>query len=402
MFSSTHNTARSALWLSLWFAACHGGDEHDKPHTDDSAVDDSDDTEPPADNDGDGYTTEEDCDDDNGAVFPGATELCDLIDNNCADGVDEGLAACFYGTDGSAMSLEDQLAAGAETVPVEIPLDTPGRLVLGPGEWFVSLRIAADVTIEGAGPDQTTLSGGSLLSVVVVDDNPSVPYAVNLTGINIIDGFGSELDQDDARKPAGGALFCRSTSDEPTQVTLQDVIVSETIAERGGVIYAAGCDVLVNDSSFTGVSDNSLTRLAGALFLLNSDVRLTNVNVTEFSVSQVGGAVYADLDSSLTMIDSVFLDNSAGSGGGTIYSYGPVVCEGSTATAGVRSSAAEDGGGGVYLGDDLAATLTSSGCDWGSGGDDNSPDDVASDYFSGAQYSTESFFCDAYNGCTAG
>ena len=42
------------------------------------------------DQDGDGYLTcENDCDDTDPTVYPGATELCDGVDNNCADGIDE-------------------------------------------------------------------------------------------------------------------------------------------------------------------------------------------------------------------------------------------------------------------------------------------------------------------------
>ncbi|MFH1466885.1 MAG: MopE-related protein [Pseudomonadota bacterium] len=42
-----------------------------------------------ADADGDGYTTVEDCDDDDAAVHPGASELCDGVDNDCDGTVDE-------------------------------------------------------------------------------------------------------------------------------------------------------------------------------------------------------------------------------------------------------------------------------------------------------------------------
>lgn len=44
---------------------------------------------PDLDSDGDGYVASEDCDDDNASVFPGATEICDGLDNDCDELVDD-------------------------------------------------------------------------------------------------------------------------------------------------------------------------------------------------------------------------------------------------------------------------------------------------------------------------
>ena len=48
------------------------------------------------DGDGDGYLEGDDCDDDNSSVFPGAVEVCDAIDNNCNQEIDEGVSSSFY------------------------------------------------------------------------------------------------------------------------------------------------------------------------------------------------------------------------------------------------------------------------------------------------------------------
>ena len=51
----------------------------------------------PPDNDGDGFTVcDGDCDDNDGSVFPGATEICDGIDNNCDGNVDESGGQLWY------------------------------------------------------------------------------------------------------------------------------------------------------------------------------------------------------------------------------------------------------------------------------------------------------------------
>ena len=54
------------------------------------------------DDDGDGFTSDVDCDDNNDAVYPGAQELCDGIDNNCDSQVDESVAfnAFYLDSDG--------------------------------------------------------------------------------------------------------------------------------------------------------------------------------------------------------------------------------------------------------------------------------------------------------------
>ena len=52
--------------------------------------------EEPQDADMDGFTSEEDCDDLDASVNPGADEMCDGLDNNCDGFVDEGVLTTFY------------------------------------------------------------------------------------------------------------------------------------------------------------------------------------------------------------------------------------------------------------------------------------------------------------------
>src|SRR6185295_15672075 len=47
--------------------------------------------------DGDGYTTSQgDCDDNNPGIYPGAAEVCNSLDDNCNGQIDEGVTATFY------------------------------------------------------------------------------------------------------------------------------------------------------------------------------------------------------------------------------------------------------------------------------------------------------------------
>ena len=55
---------------------------------------------PTIDNDGDGFTASEDCNDNNPNVFPGATEVCNDIDDDCDGQIDEGFTVVRYYLDG--------------------------------------------------------------------------------------------------------------------------------------------------------------------------------------------------------------------------------------------------------------------------------------------------------------
>lgn len=53
-----------------------------------------------------------DCDDNNGDVFPGTIEICDLVDNNCVDGIDEGFNNRWYRD-----ADEDQHGDAEQSIP---------------------------------------------------------------------------------------------------------------------------------------------------------------------------------------------------------------------------------------------------------------------------------------------
>ena len=83
---------RFIVFLSMLFA-CESTVKVDPVDESDSII--------KVDLDADGYLDDEDCDDSDPSVHPGATEVCDSIDNNCNDEIDEGVSSLFYlDTDG--------------------------------------------------------------------------------------------------------------------------------------------------------------------------------------------------------------------------------------------------------------------------------------------------------------
>jgi len=81
---------RSPLALLLTVLLTTGCPDNTKPLDDTSGGD-------TVDADGDGFNSDEDCDDGDPTVYPGAEESCDEIDNDCDGEVDEGTDQTYYG-----------------------------------------------------------------------------------------------------------------------------------------------------------------------------------------------------------------------------------------------------------------------------------------------------------------
>lgn len=102
---------RTLLALPLLMLACIGTttDKDDDPvqPTDTGDTGDTGNGTAPTDFDHDGYFSDVDCDDNNALVYPDAEELCDEIDNDCDEEVDEG-----FDNDGDGFNNMDDCESG--------------------------------------------------------------------------------------------------------------------------------------------------------------------------------------------------------------------------------------------------------------------------------------------------
>ncbi|MCB9759685.1 MAG: hypothetical protein H6739_07570 [Alphaproteobacteria bacterium] len=100
--------------LALTIASCTSKD----PATDDTVINDDSGPVEEIDADNDGYPADEDCDDSNETINPGADERCDGVDNNCDGVVDEDAAIdaqTWYGdNDGDGYGVDEEAVVSCD------------------------------------------------------------------------------------------------------------------------------------------------------------------------------------------------------------------------------------------------------------------------------------------------
>ncbi len=160
-----------------------------------------------------------------------------------------------------------------------------------------------------------------------------------------------------------------------------DLVISDSSADIGGGVYVEGCDVSLQSSEIT----DSVADFGGAVAVTDGSMTLSDTLVHANIATNSGGAAYidgtGDYTANLTVGYSVIQDNEAVYGGGTAAFDASATCVGDTKSAVGYFDNVGTYGGAAYL---SGTNFRSNGCDWGTGSTDNAPEDIYIDPYAGS------------------
>jgi len=291
------------------------GDEPDCSGDDDTTGDD--DTDEPLDADGDGWNEEEDCDDSDAAINPGAEEVCDSQDNDCdpstgeqddddGDGYSICSGDCDDGDADSWPGAFESCDGDDNDCDGSVDEDCLDCTSWVPGDHATITAAIADAADEdticvepGSYPEeidflgkaiQVLATGGPDLTEIVGDgDGPVVTFVSGETAWSVLEGFA--VTGGDAAE--GGGVYI-----DNADPTLLGLVISGNTATRGGGVYVG--DYCAPTFERLVVESNSALTLdcaGGGIYLSFSDATLTDVTVSDNSSDCQwghGGGIYAN------------------------------------------------------------------------------------------------------------
>jgi len=262
-----------------------------------------------ADEDGDGYGTSsdtleacdapagyladsQDCDDADGAIHPGADEVCNGMDDDCSSTIAEALVPSDYASVQAALDADEPWIC-VEAGRHEGAIDFGGR----------------DAVVESTeGAEQTAIVGSAGFAVVTFEsaEGPdSILRGLTLEGGKrgiLIDGASPTLEalviRDNTLRDEEGAVGILALD---SAFTLTDSVIRDNTGDdvsRGPLLIEDGSDVLLDRVTIQDNHSESYAMLGGALGCFDSSLTVANLAIVGNSIASEyaiqGAAMFVD------------------------------------------------------------------------------------------------------------
>lgn len=303
------------------------------------------------DNDGDGYDSCHDCDDDRADIHPGANEICDGVDNNCDSQIDEGL---FY-PDLDHDGYGDRNATGLSCPAPEGYISNNGdsddsNYFINPGITEIC-RNGIDDNGNGVEDENCTATTLHVPGNYETIQN-AINVAINDDVIQVADG--TYVENLDFR----GKSITVKSDNGPLFTFIDGGLNGPVVSFQAAFSSSNTPRAMLEGFTLT----NGLAEYGGGIYSNNIHSTINNCRIIQNSSTIDGGGIYKESEScgGITVSNSIISGNSAGGSGGGVCS---AANEGLITGFNIINSnitgniALEGNGGGLYFGKNANGNL---------------------------------------------